>query len=108
MRQQEKKRILMGVVLIGLICIIMVVVTAYAAELRVENNALISENEAVQGEIDTLNVKIKSANNIEHIEKIATSKLGMVYPSEGECVYLKSSDAPKGNFAMVIKEQAYN
>lgn len=99
---------MMGVVLIGLICIIMVVVTAYAAELRVENNALISENEAVQGEIDTLNVKIKSANNIEHIEKIATSKLGMVYPSEGECVYLKSSDAPEGNFAMVIKEQAYN
>lgn len=108
MRQQERKRILVGAVIIGLICIIMVVVTAYAAELRVENNTLISENEAVQGEIDTLNVKIKSANNIEHIEKIATKKLGMVYPSEGECVYLKDSDAPKGNFAMVIKEQAYN
>ncbi len=108
MRQQEKKRILFGAVIIGLICIIMVVVTAYAAELRVENNALISENEAVQGEIDTLSVKIKSANNIEHIEKVATTKLGMVYPSEGECVYLKDSDAPDGNFAMVIKEQAYN
>lgn len=108
MRQQEKKRILIGAVIIGLICIIMVVVTAYAAELRVENNGLISENEAVQGEIDTLNIKIKSANNIEHIEKVATQKLGMVYPSEGECVYLKDSDAPEGNFAMVIKEQAYN
>ncbi|MGC2872508.1 cell division protein FtsL [Ihubacter sp. rT4E-8] len=108
MRQQDKKRVLTGAVIIGLICIIMVVVTAYSAELRVENNKLISENEATKGEIDTLHIKIKSANNIEHIEKVATKKLGMVYPSEGECVFVKDSDAPKGNFAMVIKEQAYN
>ena len=108
MRNQDKKRILTGTVIIGLICIIIVVLAAYSAELRCENNELIASNEALQGEIDTLNVKIKSANNIEHIEKIATGKLGMVYPSEGECVYVGEDDAPKGNFAMAIKEQAYN
>lgn len=108
MRNQDKKRILTGTVIIGLICIIIVVLAAYSAELRCENNELIASNEALQGEIDTLNVKIKSANNIEHIEKIATGKLGMVYPSEGECVYVDEGDAPKGNFAMAIKEQAYN
>lgn len=108
MRNEGKRRILTGVVLIGLICVIMVVVSAYSAELRVENNRLISANEALQGEIDTLSVKIKSANNIEHIEQVATGKLGMVYPSEGECVYISEEDAPEGNFAMAIKEQAYN
>ncbi|MGN0658500.1 MAG: septum formation initiator family protein [Emergencia sp.] len=108
MRSEGKRRILTGVVLIGLICVIMVVVSAYSAELRVENNRLISANEALQGEIDTLSVKIKSANNIEHIEQVATGKLGMVYPSEGECVYISEEDAPEGNFAMAIKEQAYN
>ena len=108
MRNQDKKRMLTATVIIGFICIIMVVLAAYAAELRVENNSLINSNEALQGEIDTLSVKIKSANNIDHIEKVATGKLGMVYPSEGECVYVSDDDAPKGNFVMVIKEQAYN
>ena len=108
MRNQDKKRMLTATVIIGFICIIMVVLAAYAAELRVENNSLINSNEALQGEIDTLSVKIKSANNIDHIEKVATGKLGMVYPSEGECVYVSDDDAPKGNLAMVIKEQAYN
>lgn len=108
MMNQEKKRILGGAVAIGLICIIMVVLAAYGAELRCENNELIAANETLQGEIDTLNIKIKSANNIDHIESVATKKLGMVYPSEGECVYVSNEDKPDGNFAMVIKEQAYN
>ncbi|MEE0514359.1 MAG: cell division protein FtsL [Emergencia sp.] len=108
MKKQDKKRILTGAAVIGLICIIMVVVTAYAAELKVENNTLMTANETLQGEIDTLNVKIKSANNIEHIEKIATGKLGMVYPAEGECVYVSDADAPSGNFAMEIRKQVYN
>lgn len=108
MGAQNKKRVLMSIVAIGLVCIIMVVISAYSAELRCENNDLISSNEVLQGEIDTLNVKIESANNIDHIEHVATKKLGMVYPKEGECVYVSESDAPQQNFAMVIKEQAYN
>lgn len=108
MKSMDKKRILTSTILIGIICIMMVVFTAYSAELRCENNSLMSANEALQGEIDTLNVKIKSANNIDHIEEVATGKLGMIYPGEGQCVYVSSEDAPEGNFAMVIKEQAYN
>ncbi len=54
MRNQDKKRMLTATVIIGFICIIMVVLAAYAAELRVENNSLINSNEALQGEIDTL------------------------------------------------------
>lgn len=108
MKSFDKKRILASAIMVGIICILMVVFTAYSAELRCENNALIADNEALQGEIDTLNVKIKSANNIEHIENVATEKLGMVYPEEGECVYVSNEDAPSGNFAMVIKEQAYH
>lgn len=108
MKSMDKKRILTSTLLIGIICILMVVFTAYSAELRCENNALMSANEALQGEIDTLNVKIKSANNIDHIEKVATKELGMVYPGEGQCIYISSKDAPDGNFAMVIKEQAYH
>ncbi|MGF6375298.1 cell division protein FtsL [Clostridiales Family XIII bacterium PM5-7] len=108
MKAQDKRRLLMGTILIGVVCVIMVVLAAYSAELRYENNELMSSNNSLQGEIDTLSVKIKSANNVQHIESIATKQLGMVYPSEGECVYVSSSDMPEGNFAMAIKEQAYN
>ncbi len=108
MKSMDKKRILTSAIMIGIICILMVVFTAYSAELRCENNDLMSANEALQGEIDTLNVKIKSANNIDHIEEVATGKLGMIYPGEGQCVYVSNEDAPVGNFAMVIKEQAYH
>lgn len=108
MRARDKKRILTTTVVVGIICIMMVVLAAYAAELRVENNNLIKKNTAIQGEIDTLNVKVKTANNIENIETVATSELGMVYPSEGQCVYVSSAEKPSGNFATVIKQQAYN
>lgn len=108
MRAQGNKKILLGLVVVGLISILIVVLSAYSAELKVENNKLASANEALQGEIDTLNVKIKSANNVEHIEKIAITKLGMVYPTKDECVYVSDTAAPKENFAMVIREKAYN
>lgn len=108
MKSLDKKKILTGTIMIGIICILMVVFTAYSAELRCENNALMNANEALQGEIDTLHVKIKSGNNIDHIEAVATDKLGMVYPGEGECVYVSNEDAPESNFAMIIKEQAYH
>ena len=33
----------------------------------------------LQGEVDTLSVKIKSANNIDHLESVAKRDLGMIY-----------------------------
>ena len=64
MKSVDKKRILTSAVMVGIICILMVVFTAYSAELRCENNKLMGENEALQSEIETLNVKIKSANKM--------------------------------------------
>ena len=107
-KAQDKKRIILTILLVGMICIMMVVLTAFAAQLRHENNELETKNEALQGEVDTLSVKIKSANSIDHIEKVATKKLGMVHPSEDECVNLSDKDKPKKNFAAVIRKEAYN
>ncbi len=104
----DKKKIIFTIILAGIVCIFMVVIAAYSAQLRCENNDLIKANDTLQGEIDTLDIKIKSANNIKYIEKIATNKLGMVYPTASECIYVTDKDAPQGNFATVIKEQAYN
>lgn len=99
---------LLFIAILGLICAAIVVLAAYAAELRIDNNKLIADNTLIQNEIDTLEIKIKSANNIEHIEAVATEQLGMIYADENGCRYLSEEDAPVGSLAMVIKENAYN
>lgn len=104
----SQRRILAAIVLIGLICISIVVLAAYATELRVDNNNMLTKINALQSEIDTLNVRVKQANNIERIEQVATQQLGMVYPDGDQCVYLSQQEAPVGNLAMLIKENAYS
>lgn len=108
MKAYNKRKILFNMFAVGLLCIVLVVLTAYSAELKCGNNEMMSNNEALQGEIETLRVKIKSANSIEHIEEYAQNKLGMVYPERGECVYLDKESAPEENFAMSLRKEAYN
>ena len=108
MAYNAQKRALFNIFFIGIICVFIVVLTAYATELRVDNNKLIEDINVLQGEVDTLNVRIKQANNIEHIERVAVQQLGMVYPDGDQCVYISQEDAPSGNLAMVIKENAYS
>ena len=93
---------------IGFVCITVVVMSALAAEIRHENNLLINENEELSGEVETISVKIKSVNSVEHIEKVAREDLGMIYPESDQCVAVTDKDAPGANFAAVIKKQAYN
>ena len=108
MLANSQKRMLINIVVIGLICVFIVVLTAYATELRVDNNRLIANINVLQGEVDTLNVRIKQANNIEHIEQVAVKQLGMVYPDGDQCVYVSQEEAPSGNLAMLIRENAYS
>ncbi len=103
----QKKTILI-VVFIGVILISIVLLSAYAAELKVGNNAIAASNEALQGEIDTLGIKIMSANSIDQIEAIASSELGMVYADASEYVVISGDDAPTGSLALTIRGNAYN
>ena len=108
MQMQAKKKMLIMIAAIGVILIALVVLTAYAAELKCTNNELAGRSEALQGEIDTLNVKLKATNSVAYIENMATEKLGMVYPDETQCVYLSEDEVPKGDLSMIIKENAYS
>ncbi len=104
----ERKRIISMVIIIGIVCIAMVVMKATAAEIRCENNEMIAQNKMLQSEVDTLNIKIKTASSVDQIEKIAKNKLGMVYPTSENCVFLTNEDKPKENFAAVIRNNIYN
>jgi cell division protein FtsL len=105
---KDKFRLLLLTVLIGSLCIGIILSSAYAASVKYHINTMLRENEVIQGEIENLNVKIESASNIQIVEAKATTELGMIYPTSEQLVFIDGSKETVKDFALVLKEQAYN
>lgn len=105
---KDKFRLLVLTVFIGALCVGLIIATAYAANIKYSINTIIKENEVIQGEIENLNVKIESAANIQIIEARAVSELGMQYPAAEQFVFIDTSREAIKDFALALKEQAYN
>lgn len=105
---KDKARLLLLLVIIGVICVGLIITTAYAASVKYDTNQIVKENNALSAEIENLDVKVYSVNNIEAIEKKATKEQKMVYPASKQIVYLAGEDVPKDGFAEELKKQAYN
>ena len=105
---KDKFRLLALTVFTGVLCVGLIVATAYAASIKYNINSMIKENEVIQGEIENLNVKIESASNIQIIEARAVAELGMQYPVSDQLVYIDNNTETMKDFALVLKEQAYN
>lgn len=104
---KDKARILALTVIVGVVCIGLIITTAFAASIKYDTNSFIKENNALEAEIENLNVKIYSSSNIEAIETKATKDLGMEYPSSKQIVYLSADEKPDKGFADTLKELAY-
>ncbi|MEG1584521.1 MAG: cell division protein FtsL, partial [Anaerovorax sp.] len=105
---KEKIGILFLTVVVGIVCVSLILTTAYAAETKYQINAMIKENTAIEGEIENLNVKIQSGTSLDVIEKRATEELGMVSPSPDQFVFIAPTTKPVKDFALALKERAYN
>ena len=105
---EGKKAALSLVMIAGIAMIMLIRITAYSANLQYNINSMLKENRALAGEIENLQVKVYSANNIEYVESKATGELGMVYPSESSKVYITNDDIPEEGFADMLREKAYN
>lgn len=105
---EGKKAALSLVMIAGITMIMLIIITAYSANLQYNINSMLKENRALAGEIENLQVKVYSANNIEYVESKATGELGMVYPSESSKVYISNDDIPEEGFADMLREKAYN
>ena len=97
---------LLAVIIIGVF--VLVGMRSYAAIIQHENNVLQQQNEYLQAEIDSLSSRITEQTNVTKIEKIATEKYGMVYPSADNTVVLSSGADENRNLASVIRSEAYN
>jgi len=94
----DRKKLMFLVVVAGLICIGIIISSAYAASVAFTNNQLKEQNAALQSEVETLEIKIQSANNIRTIEEKATGELGIVLSGEE-----KTAD----DFGSLLKKQAF-
>ena len=103
-----KKMAFSAVVAAGVIMIMLIIVTAYAAIMRYDINSMIKENNTLMGEIENLQAQMYTTNNINYVENKATSELGMAYPETGSKVYITMDDVPEKGFSDVLKEKAYN
>ncbi len=104
----DRARLLFLSVFIGILGLIVIVATAYAANLKYDINRIIIANDELNDEIGTLNVQLMEATNIESIEEKAVSQLGMVYPEQNEYVFVNTDVVPAADFGLLMKEQAYN
>ena len=107
-RAKQNSRMLAIVIIAGIMCLMMVVMSAFAANLNQENNQLQKKNDYIQAEVDSLNTKINDASNINKIEKTATEKYGMVHSESQNCITIRDSkSSSKTNLASAIKDEAY-
>lgn len=105
---KDKARMLLLTILTGLVCICLIVMSAYAAQIKYNINGILAETDRVQGEIANLNVDIKSASNISVIEQRAKAELGMVYPDADQIAYLSTDGDKIKDFNLALKRIAYN
>lgn len=106
--KQDRAKLIMLLLVIGVLCVAGVVSTAYATQIKYNLNEINKQNVVIQGEIDNLNVIIQRENNVAKIEDKAINLLGMVYPSYDQIVYIAEDSQTINNFASVLREQAYN
>lgn len=105
---REKVHIMLFTVIVGVLSVGLIASTAYSAKIKYNINNLVKQSAVVEGEIENLNVKIKSQISIQIIEEKAKTQLGMVYPAVDQYVYISQEDVPMKDFALALKEEAYN
>lgn len=108
MTLREKSQIMILTVIVSMLSVGLIASTAYSAKIKYNINNLVKQSAVIEGEIENLNVKIKSQSNIQIIEEKAKTQLGMVYPTVDQYVYISQEDIPIKDFALALKQEAYN
>lgn len=103
----DRKMMLVMVLIVMIALMFVVVMAAYTAKLTYDINNIKAENDVLIGEIEDMDVDMMSAGSISYIEKHAKSDLGMKNAGSKSTVYISSEDVPQEGFADIIKTKAY-
>jgi len=103
-----KKLAFVTVIAVAVAFIMVIILTAYSANIRYNINSMIRQNNVLMGEIENLQVKVYSANNVDYIEGQAVGEMKMVYPGTEDRIYVAAGNIQQQGFADIIREKAYN
>ena len=106
-RRASRNMILTMAALIAAV-FVLVGLSAYAASIQHANNVLTQENAYLQAEIDSLNSQIVEQTKVTRVEKEATKKYGMVYPTSDNCIVINENAESSSSLAATIRSEAYN
>ncbi len=104
---KDKLRMFALILFAGVIGICLIIIAAYSAQIKFDTNFILAEADAVQGEIENLNVALKSAGSISVIEEKAINELGMIYPGIDQIAFVTADAKTDSEFAMTLKQLAY-
>ena len=107
MSAKAKFQLVLLVLFTGLLCICLIIAAAYSTQIKFNTNSILAKADSVQGEIENLNVAIKSANNISVIEERAMGELGMVYPEIDQIAFINTGSNEIPDFALTLKQLAF-
>ena len=82
----DKKILLAALLLVTVFGVAMVIASAVSANIAYKNNEIKLANKELESEIQTIELKIESADNLGRIEKTAMTTLGMNFPEENQVV----------------------
>ncbi len=104
--RREKNKILLAIILVGIMLMAVVAIKAYSTQLQFDINSTQRRIQDCERQIQSLQVKIRSANNINNLEARAL-EMGLIYPDFSQIVYLKEAESGGGELALALKETVY-
>jgi cell division protein FtsL len=105
---QDKVKIILLLLVVGILCVSIIISTAYVAGVRHEINDITRQSADIRGQIENLNVQIERATNLRIIEERAKNELGMIYPLGSQVRFIPEDVRPQGDFAMRLRAQTLN
>jgi len=105
--KNNRTRIVVIMLLTAMVCIAYVGFNAYSSKLQYEINKINSEIQMTEYKLANLEVKIESATNVDSLEARAL-EMGLIHPGFDRIITLKSAETQLTDFAMALKQNAYN
>lgn len=102
-----RKQIVFTIICIGTLLLIVVMLSAASANIKLENNRLEGINANIEAEIDALNGSMSDANNISIIEDKAINEYGMIHQSKSNIKKIDGDKSGNIDLADKIKQDAF-
>lgn len=104
--RKQRAQAFILLILCGFVAIALIAVNAFSSKIQYDINMLNRQILAVERTVQNLEVKIQTANSIACVEAKALG-MGMVYPSFEEMIYLDEGEDVEKDFALALRELAY-